>query len=219
LKKQPKNLRLQRPRAARTEVVARRITPFPDHLSRFGAGRLGLSIFLISLAMLFGASLLGFVIIRIQTRGYWPELPPLPSALWLSTVVLIVSSGTMQLALNGIRADRQSSLRMGLSLSLVLGLMFLLIQTACWMTWFNAIAPFWSDRGEVRYALTSFYVLTGLHALHVIGGIIPMTIVTRHAFSQRYRADFHPGVHYIAMYWHFLDAVWIVLFMTLLIGT
>jgi cytochrome c oxidase subunit 3 len=204
--------------AVRTELT-RRVTPFGDHASRFGAGRLGLSIFLVSLAMLFAASLLGFVIIRIQTRAYWPELPSLPAGLWLSTIVLIVSSITMQWALSGIRAGDQRRLRIGMILTFSLGVAFLLIQTACWVKWFQTVSPFWTDSGEVRYALTNFYVLTGLHALHVIGGIIPMVIVMRHAFGGQYRTESHSGVHYIAMYWHFLDVVWIILFLTLLIGT
>ena len=169
--------------------------------------------------MLFGASLLGFIIIRIQTRAYWPDLPSLPAGLWLSTMLLIVSSATMQWALSGIRQGHQSQLRRGLSVTLVLGLVFLLIQMWCWIKWLDAISPFRGESGEVRYALTNFFVLTGLHALHVIGGIVPMAIVTRNALRGRYRADYFSGVQYIAMYWHFLDVVWVILFFTLKLGT
>jgi heme/copper-type cytochrome/quinol oxidase subunit 3 len=58
----------------------------------------------------------------------------------------------------------------------------------------------------------TFYLLTGLHALHVIGGMVLLGAVTAKAFAGRYSATYHPGVTYAAMYWHFLDVVWLVMF-------
>lgn len=198
-----------------------RITPFSDQRSRFLAGKLGMGIFLVSLGMLFAVSLIGFLVIRIQLteRGAWPvDLPPLPGALWISTLTLIVSSLTVQWALNGIRAGRLDQLKWGMVLTILLGYGFLALQSICWLKWLEPVSQRWDESAEARYALTSFYVLTGLHALHVIGGLIPMTIVTRKALAKAYSVDYFPGVHYSAMYWHFLDAVWVVLFLALMLG-
>lgn len=198
-----------------------RDTPFSDHRSRFLAGVFGLRLFIVSLSVLFAASLLAFAIIRVQLtqKFLWPDnLPDLPPLLWLSTAVLAVSSATLQWALVSIRRGEQDSLRIGMALTMVLGAAFLLSQTRCWLIWMEPISQQWLHSDEYRFALTSFYILTGLHALHVVGGLAPMAIVTRNAFAGLYSAKHHPGVRYIAMYWHFLGAVWIVLYAAMLAG-
>ncbi|MCZ6542722.1 MAG: cytochrome c oxidase subunit 3, partial [Planctomycetota bacterium] len=75
------------------------------------------------------------------------------------------------------------------------------------------------DEVQKAFVLTGFYVLTGVHALHVIGGLIPLAAVTIRSFRNRYSSTDHAAVRYCAMYWHFLDGVWIVLFATLMLGT
>jgi len=195
--------------------------PFSDRQSTFRAGKLGIGLFLVSLGMLFAASLAGFVVIRLELgqRGLWPnDLPSLPHGLWLSTFTLVVSSITMQWALHSVRAGRLAQLQAGMMATTLLGFCFLVVQSRCWLVWLEPVWQRWHQSNEYRYALTSFYILTGLHALHVMGGLIPLTIVTRNAFRGDYSSSFFPGVQYCAMYWHFLDAVWIVLFATLLIG-
>jgi cytochrome c oxidase subunit 3 len=204
---------------------ARRVTPFDDRAARFGAGRHGTWLFLVSLAMLFGASLIGFLILRLQIGAQWPaDLPALPSWLWLSTALLVISSGTIQWAVRAASRDPGAPLRRALVATLILGVAFLVLQVVAWVAWIEPVRDRWSISEEYRFALTSFYVLTGLHALHVIGGLVPMAIVTQRALAGRYveqaaAGAFHgAGVRYCAMYWHFLDGVWIVLFASMLIG-
>jgi cytochrome c oxidase subunit III len=200
-------------------IISARITPFSDRRKRFRAGRLGMRLFLASLTMLFGGSLLGFIVIRVQMRHYWPDLPPLPKLLWLSTFILIISSISMQWALEAVKRDRQQQLRTGMIVTTLLGVAFLTVQVRCWLTWLAPVSQQWRELSEFRLALTGFYVLTVLHALHVIGGLIPMTITARHASAGFYSSDDHAPVHYCAMYWHFLDAVWMVLFALLMLGS
>ena len=91
-----------------SQPVPRRQTPFDNPIARFLAGRFGVWLFLISLGMLFGATLLGFLVIRIQNHDAWPkDLPGLPSLLWVSTLLLMLSSVTMQGAVGAARAQRQ----------------------------------------------------------------------------------------------------------------
>ena len=185
------------------------------------AGKLGLMIFLTSLGILFGATIIGFVVIRVELglRGRWPaNLPPLPPALAVSTVTLLLSSISMQWGLNSIRAGRPpEQLQTGMICTALLGFLFLIIQSACWLSWLEGVWTLWDRSSEFRYALTSFFVLTGLHAAHVIGGLIPIMLVARNAFFERYSHSEYAGVQYCAMYWHFLGAVWIVLLVVMMI--
>lgn len=185
------------------------------------AGILGLRLFLVSLAVLFGSGLTAFVFMRLhlQEQNVWPtDLPPLPKVLWASTAVLALSSATLQWALSGIRRGDVGRLQGGLIVTLLLGLMFLLLQARCWLVWLAEISQRWHESDEFRFALTSFYVLTGLHALHVIGGLVSLTIVARQAVDRAYSRDFHPGVQYATTYWHFLGAMWLILYASLLLG-
>lgn len=198
-----------------------RDSPFTDRQARAIAGRMGLRIFLISLGVLFIATLIAFASVRmfLAERNAWPaDLPPLPNLLWLSTAVLAMSSVSMQWAVNGIRAGHQRRLRAGLLITALLGVGFLLVQSRCWLEWMVPVSQRWDESDEHRFALTSFYVLTGIHALHVIGGLIPMTVTARRAFDGRYSPDEHAAVQYVAAYWHFLGVVWIVLYLTMWLG-
>ncbi len=175
-----------------------------------------MKVFMVSLGMLFAAGLMGFLVIRFQQRDMWPDLPPLPRGLWLSTAILMVSSITMQTAL--VRARRGHSGRYAMLATTVLGIAFLVVQMMCWLSWRPVVQALFED-SQARYALLSFYWLTGIHALHVIGGLIPLAVITMHAFGGRYSTAYFPAVQYITMYWHFLGVVWIVLFAALQLGT
>ncbi len=109
-------------------------------------------------------------------------------------------------------------MRAGLASTTALGLTFLIVQATCWIVWAEPMRAS-LQQSEQRFLLTAFYVLTGLHAVHVIGGLVPLVVITRRAFAGRVRDPQHAGVIYTAMYWHFLDAVWLVLFLTLLVGS
>jgi heme/copper-type cytochrome/quinol oxidase subunit 3 len=181
------------------------------------AGTEGMRLFLLSTAILFGSVLVGFVCVRMLAVSPAPSLPPLPRALWISTLLLLGSSASMQAAVAGVRRGELRRLRLGLAVTLGLACAFLAVQAACWAAW---LEPMRAALGEARqtFLLTGFYVLTGLHALHVIGGLVPLLVVNARARAGRYGREHHPGVVYTAMYWHFLDAVWVVTFATLLIA-
>ena len=174
-----------------------------------GAGAFGMAVLLISLSVLFSASMVALVVIRSRASAWPPHgMPRLPSSLWISTVVILLASAAVQRALNLIRRGEKERLARYLVATLILGLIFLAAQTLNWVEFYVAIR-------HIAFSgayLGMFYVLTGLHAAHVIGGLIPLAVVLSRARQGRYSKEFHPGVRYIAMYWHFLDVVWIVLF-------
>jgi cytochrome c oxidase subunit 3 len=196
---------------------APRTSPFDDRRSRLAAGEQGMRLFLLSLGILFGSSLVGYVSIRLLVIGEPPELPPLPWGLWLSTLLLLASSAVLHAAVLAARRGDRGVLRVGLGATTLLGFAFLGVQTACWIAW---IGPMRESLGQAErmFLLTGFYVLTGMHALHVAGGLVPLTVITARAWAGRDAPEHHPGVIYTAMYWHFLGGVWVVTFATLLIG-
>ena len=199
-------------------TAARRITPFDDAEARLAAGVQGMRWFLVSLAVLFGSVLIGYLSLRMLVVSGRPQLPPLPRGLWVSTLLLVASSGTLIAAVRAARRGDADGLARYLAATVLLGLAFLAVQTGCWIAWIGPMRDA-VGQAERRFLLTGFYVLTGMHALHVIGGLVPLAVITRRARAGRYTRDFHPGVIYTAMYWHFLGVIWIVLYATLLLAT
>lgn len=180
-----------------------------------GTGLLGMKLLVLALSMLFAASIMGYLVIRSRA-AVWPPpgMPQLPSALWISTVIIVISSFTMQAAIRAAKGGRQRALRAGMLLTTLLGVAFLVSQT---LNWLALVAANLTARTNL-YGFT-FYMLTGLHAAHVVGGVIPLAVVTARAWRGRYSAVFHPGVRYCAIYWHFLAAVWLVLFVVLVLAS
>lgn len=177
------------------------------------AGVFGMWLFLISLSVLFSASIFGYVYIRfVRFAGHpWPPpgFPKLPATLWASTLVILLTSVTIQYGYSSIKRGHAAALFRGLVATFVLGLVFLALQTYNWWEIYSALAP---DAPRGGSYLGLFYMLTGLHAAHVIGGLIPLIMVSISARRRSYSADYHPGPRYCTMYWHFLDLVWVVLF-------
>lgn len=204
-----------------------------DPFGRWQTGTLGMTILLASLGVLFAATLIGYEIIRhqpLRTGGPQgavvapPPAPELPPAVIYSTVFILISTITMQVALSAAKRGAQNVLRGGLVLTTVLALTFLVNQILVWM---NITLPEVASAGanysaytvdpvaRQRFFLVMFWVLTGLHAVHVIGGVIPMFVTTLRSFAGRYTRERHAGVGYLTMYWHFLTVVWIALFVAL----
>lgn len=178
----------------------------PNESGPSSAGKLGMLVFLFSLTMFFAASVVGYLVIR-NLHKPWPPpgFPPLPKSLWLSTLAILASSVTIQRALNAARRGEPRAMMAGLIGTFAIGLAFLGLQTYAWFQVFQ-------HAERLGAYLKMFYVLSGLHAAHVIGGLISLGAVVRRARAGVYGPSRHPGVLYSAMYWHFLDAVWCALF-------
>ncbi len=172
--------------------------------------------FIVSFAMLFAATILGVVVVRLGDDGTWPPagLPGLPALLAWSTVVLVVSSGTMWLADRAARRGDASRLASWMITTFLLALAFLVLQA---LAWWDLIAAS-VEITDHLYAWT-VYVLTALHALHVLGGIGPMALVVVRACRREYTVENHRGVTLVGLYWHFLDVAWLGLYATLLWAT
>lgn len=108
------------------------------------------------------------------------------------------------------RRDDTVGLRRNLVASLVLALGFLGLQSYAWYSIWQQMAAVAGGIGSSY--LTTFYIMTGLHAAHVVGGLVPLVIITVNAYRSMYGTKKSAGVRFTAIYWHFLDVVWCVIF-------
>ena len=177
-----------------------------------GARAAGFGLFLAAIGMLFASSMVGYLVIR-HNSAVWPPpgSPALPVGLWLSTVIILLSSITMQFSLYSARQGRIWAVKLGLLATSVMGFGFLTSQYFNWLALIKlSFAP-----GTKSLHSFSFYFLTGLHGLHVLGGLVPLFIITAAAFAGRITGESHTGVHHTAVYWLFLCIVGLVMFAAL----
>ena len=173
--------------------------------------RMGMWLLLASLGMLFGTTLVGFLVLRMRADEWPPPgTPPLPGGLWVSTALLIVLSIVLVLAERGARVGRQPDLNRLLGVSVLVAVAFLAAQVSNWM----GMAAY-SVLPNQSLFVWFFYLLTILHAAHVLFGLVPLVLVTVRARASRYTADDHETVHLVGMYWHFLLVTWVAIFVVL----
>jgi cytochrome c oxidase subunit 3 len=158
--------------------------------------------------LMFFAGLFGAYFTLRSTNDPWPpegvELATARTA--VASVILLASSGAMHFAVVAAkREDRRAAIRW-LGLTTFMGLVFLSNQALEYVE-----ADFKVDTDAYG---TIFYTMTGLHGLHVIGGIVFMGAIAA-AISGRSKAPAHQSVEVCGYYWHFVDVVWVAMFSTI----
>jgi cytochrome c oxidase subunit 3 len=173
--------------------------------------RLGLWLFLLSDSFVFG----GLAVARFNLLGF--TRPHLNQALGLAvTSLLLLSSFFMNRAETSIAHGDRKGFQTAILVTLILGLAF--VGGVVGVEWPTAIAEGVSP--SVNAAGAIFFMMTGMHALHVVTGLIFLGIVWRNGRQGSYTAERHWGVEAAAVYWHFVDVVWIFFYPALyLIGT
>ncbi len=173
----------------------------------------GMWLFLASLTMLFGATILGYLYIRLF-GAHSPAHGEIhfPQLLWLSTAIILIGSYVIHLAVDSVRHERQRTLRQYLLLTCILAAAFVSVQAPSLIELLAEHRQF-TARGVPLYGLAFFLIL--IHALHVLGGIIGLTVTTIHAHQHRYDHENYAGVKHAAMYWHFLDIIWLIMFFSM----
>jgi len=166
-----------------------------------------------SMAMTF-AGLTSAFIVREGQRN-WFEFN-MPSVFWYSTVVLLLSSVAMNFALQQARKNNGRKAGMFLLGVLVLALIFGALQFAGWKTMIDG-GLYFSDTKNVSGSF--FYTITWLHFVHLIAGVITVIVSTIRAFMNKYSAQSHLGLKLTAYFWHFLDLLWLYLFIFLIVKT
>lgn len=176
-------------------------------LYKTNSNRLGLWLFLLSDSFVFG----GLLVIRFGLLGL--SRPELNQFLGLVvTALLLISSYFMNRAEIAISHGDRKNFLVSLSITIILGVVFL--AGVVGVEWQIAhFGPADGPQGAV------FYVMTGFHAFHVLTGVIFLLIVLKNGFKNVYTAENHWAVEASAVYWHFVDVVWIIFYPALyLIG-
>jgi len=166
-------------------------------------------LFIVSIVMIFG-SLTSAYIVR-QAEGNW-KIFDMPAIFLYSTIVLLTSSATIHLGYLAAKKDEFNRVKLFLGLSLVLGLVFLYMQFLGWMDLTNT-GVFFSFGNPSESFL---YVLTGLHAFHLVSGLIFIIIVLISSLRLLVHSKSLVQYEMCATYWHFLDGLWLYLYLFLM---
>ena len=188
--------------------------PEANQSSRIDRQTLGILLFIVSEVMLFGAFFASYFFLRVVVDSQsWPPQPfELPKAVaGMNTAILISSSFTVHYALESIRRGNRTGLKLGLVATLLLGATFLFIQI-------NEYVHLGFSARDLAFG-SIFYGLTGLHGAHVFVGLMLLSFASIRAFRGHFgpKAEDHLGVEVPGIYWHFVDVMWIIVYVTVYI--
>ena len=173
---------------------------------------LGMTIFLASWAMMFSALFFAYAFVRSRSV-MWPPagIPALPVAMPLvNTVVLLASSVTFSRGLAALQRGGRKTLSGWVLATLVLGVVFLVLQVLVWQSVSRSGLHVSSGiYGSVFYSLTLF------HALHVVVGLFILLWVLVRSLAGKYTEHNFVNVRLCTMYWHFVDVVWLLMFISI----
>ncbi len=171
----------------------------------------GLWIFIAAESLFFGLLIASYLYLRVRAEVWPPPGTPEKDLIVpiFNSIVLFSSGATMHGAHVAMRRGYLDIARGGIIVTIVLGAAFLLGQAVEYVTaGFGLSSSVWGS---------SFFTLTGFHGSHVLVGLIFLAMVYLKAGRGVYTAEHHLGVEAAALYWHFVDAVWVVLFTVLYI--
>ncbi|MBA3631479.1 MAG: heme-copper oxidase subunit III [Acidobacteria bacterium] len=175
--------------------------------------RVGMWFLLLVVMMTFGGLIGAYVVIATKGEIEWKPFA-LPFQVWVSTVLIFFSSLTYQISNNALQSENQTKAKNWLLATTVLGAMFISSQILAW---------FELARQGVYVASNPyagfFYILTAVHALHVFGGILVLGYILLRTWNKTFsdeELDKRQSIsNAVGLYWHFMDGLWIVLFVLL----
>jgi cytochrome c oxidase subunit 3 len=177
---------------------------------------LGMMLFIASEVMFFAALFAAYFNAKATLPVFPPEgtefINPIPIPL-IATIILVISSFTMQWGTSRIRAGDRTGLNRAIAITLILGVIFLGMQM---YDYYLLIThdDFGIDSGVYG---TLFYTLTGFHGAHVLGGVIGLAVILSRGLAGQFSQKHHVAVEAVHYYWHFVDVVWILLFLVIYI--
>ena len=161
-----------------------------------------------SISMMFAGVTSAYIVKKDQANWFSFDLPV---AFWYSTAVMILSSITIMLAQRKFKNREMAAYRSLVTVTFGLGLLFVAFQ----VLGFLALAKSGLTL-QKNVSISFLYVIVGLHALHVIGGLIALLVMFAKAFSKSVRSYDPVPIEVMATYWHFVDFLWIYLLVFLL---
>jgi cytochrome c oxidase subunit 3 len=176
--------------------------------------KFALWLFMVSVIMIFGA-LTSAYIVR-QAAGNWLdfEMPPM---FWINTLVILSSSISMHWAYLSAKRDNVEMSKVAMGITVVLGTAFLIGQLLAWSQ-LVAKGVYLVGREGSGVSGSFLYVISGLHGVHVISGVIFLVVVSVSVFKFKVHSKNLSQIEMCATYWHFLDALWLYLFVFLLLN-
>lgn len=171
-------------------------------------GKFGMWIFLVSEIMFFTSLIGSYVVLRLGSPE-WPdpmEILNVPLLL-INTMILLTSSLTMVLAVSAIEKDDAPAAAKNLLWTAILGGVFLIIKT---FDYVHMIREGFTISSNLFGSC--YYLLTGFHGLHVLSGVILMVTLWNKTRKGAYSSQNYVRIESSGLYWHFIDAVWVILF-------
>ncbi|MBM3415929.1 MAG: heme-copper oxidase subunit III [Bacteroidetes bacterium] len=152
--------------------------------------------------MMFAGLTSAFIVKSNQSTWMPVEVP---RVFWLSTAVIVVSSIAMQMALRSFKQRGMQQYRLLMGLTLLLGAAFIIMQWLGFQQLWDVQNITFKGGGAGQF----LYVIFGLHALHVLGGVIALIVMFIRAFAGRTKLYSAVPVEVAATYWHFVDLLWV----------
>lgn len=170
----------------------------------------GMTVGLGGILMFFMALVSAYIVRKGMPNSGWVPLPVFPRILWFNTVILVASSFTLAHSRKLGRANDDSGFRHWWGVTTILGSFFLIGQVVAWGKFASAGVYLATNPSS-----SFFYVFTAAHGLHVVGGVVALLAVL---FRPTHRLTRSTATEVVSMYWHFMDGLWVFLFLLLLLG-
>ena len=135
----------------------------------------------------------------------------LPAMFFISTALIILSSFTMVWAQNSIKKDDYKSTRLGVLFTFLLGISFCVSQILAWKALFAQGIVFSGKQSNIAGSI--LYVITSMHFLHIAAGLIALFVTLIKVIKHRYSSENYLGLSLTSIFWHYLDALWVILFL------
>jgi cytochrome c oxidase subunit III len=190
------------------KIVEEARKPLSMHPKKFA-----LWLFIASVMMLFAAWTSAYLVKRGEPG--WSSFE-LPSLFWVNTAIVLLSSGTMFWAQRAARKDNIEMTKVGLIVTLVLGIGFLVGQLQAWSQ-MTDMGYYFTGMGS-NTSSSFIYVLSGFHGLHIVGGLVFLLIVLVKTFKLRVNSRNMISIEMCSVYWHFLSVLWLYLFVFLILN-
>jgi len=178
-----------------------------ERLTQIPTFKILLWLSMVSMVMMFAGLTSGYIVRQAQSNWLVFDLPEIFT---YSTIIIVLSSISMYWAQRSVSKNDRGGLTKGLTITLLLGMAFCLTQFSAWSDLVNQGIYFIGNPSG-----SFLYVLSALHLAHLVGGMLYLTIVTARSYQGRYNSENHLPVELCAIFWHFLDLLWVYLFVFL----
>jgi len=185
-------------------------TVAPTQRKKIHPHKFALWVAMASIAMMF-AGLTSAYIVR-QAQGNW-RLYDLPGIFTISTAVILLSSLTMIMGLRAFKNRAMPRFKALITITLILGTLFMCLQYWGFTQLYAS-----GIRVDGNPSESFLFIIAGLHLLHIAGGVVALLIVFFKAFRTRIKIYNATGLEIVAAYWHFVDILWIYLFVFFLVN-